>query len=213
MAKKRKSNYAIDVFINCPFDRQYKPLYNAIIFSVFYCGFRARCTREVNDGGQVRIEKIFKIISECKYGLHDISRTSLDSKNNLPRFNMPFELGVFLGSKRFDAKRKKVCLILDTKPHRYQKFLSDVAGQDIQDHGNKEKKLITIVRDWLSDASARTTVPGGAEIDRRYKCFLQDLPKICKKCKLRINELTFNDYARIVSEWIRVTKEKLMQKD
>jgi hypothetical protein len=212
VAQNRKSNYTIDVFINCPFDSQYKPLRDAIIFSVFYCGFRARCTLEVSDAAQVRIEKIFKIISECKYGLHDISQTGLDPKINLPRFNMPFELGVFLGARRFGAgnQKQKVCLIMDTKQYRYRKFLSDIAGQDVRAHGGKEKKLIRIVRDWLSDASGRKTVPGGTEIHRQYDYFLQDLPKICKKCKQQINELTFNDYATIVSKWIQATKEKLM---
>lgn len=213
MAQKRKSDYAIDVFINCPFDSQYKPLRYAIIFSIFYCGFRARCTLEISDASRVRIETIFKIISECKYGLHDISRTSLDPKINLPRFNMPFELGVFLGAKRFGTgkQKQKVCLIIDIEQYRYREFLSDIAGHDIQAHGGEEKKLIKIVRDWLSDASRRKTVPGGAEIYREYKSFLHDLPKMCEKLKREIKELTFNDYANTASEWIQARKKKVIQ--
>lgn len=33
------------------------------------------------------IEKIFKMISQCKFGIHDISLTELDPSNHLPRFN------------------------------------------------------------------------------------------------------------------------------
>lgn len=204
---RRKSDYAIDVFINCPFDDKYKPLRDAIVFSVFYCGFRARCTLEISDAAQVRIEKIFRIISECKYGLHDISQTTLDSKTKLPRFNMPFELGVFLATRRFGVgkQKQKVCLIIDTRQYRYQKFISDIAGQDIQAYGGKVKNVIGVVRDWLSNASGCKSIPGGAEVYRRYERFSRDLPKLCKELKMHVNELTFNDYANIVSTWIQRT--------
>lgn len=208
-----QNNYAKDVFINCPFDRGYKTLFDAIVFSVFFCGFRARCALEIGDSAQVRIEKIFKIIFECKYGLHDISQTGLDARTNLPRFNMPFELGLFLAAKHFGTgkQKQKACLIVDAKQYRYRKFFSDIAGLDIQAHNRKVKDAIGIVRDWLSDASRRKTVPGGLEIHKRYQRFSQDLSKICRELRLQKTELTFNDYANIVSEWIRKT-EWLRQK-
>ena len=37
------SVYSDHVFINCPFDDQYKPLFNAIVFAIHDCGFVARC--------------------------------------------------------------------------------------------------------------------------------------------------------------------------
>ena len=106
------------VFLNVPFDRRYKSLFEALIFAVHDCGLVARCALEGDDGSVVRLDKIFEIISECRYGIHDLSRTTLDAANHLPRFNMPLELGVFLGAKRFgNAKqRSKSCLILDRDP-------------------------------------------------------------------------------------------------
>jgi len=35
------------VFINCPFDRQYQPLLDAIVFCVVACGSEPRCTLEL----------------------------------------------------------------------------------------------------------------------------------------------------------------------
>jgi hypothetical protein len=111
-------------------------LFHSIVFTVIHCGFRARCAQEIDDSGQVRIDKILKIVEDCQYGIHDLSRTELDRSSRLPRFNMPLELGLFLGAKRFGAslQRRKTCLILDRQPHRYQKFISDIAGQDIRSH-------------------------------------------------------------------------------
>ena len=85
------ADYAYSVFVNCPFDAAYQSLFDAIVFAVHDCGYIARCALEVDDSSGVRSEKIAKIIAACKFGIHDISRTGLDSANALPRFNMPNE--------------------------------------------------------------------------------------------------------------------------
>ena len=111
--------YNSNVFINCPFDEMYKDIFNAIVFAVFDCNFRARCALEEEDCGEVRIEKILRLISQCKYGIHDISRTELCETNNLPRFNIPLELGIFLGAKKYgtNEQKKKTCLIIDNEEY------------------------------------------------------------------------------------------------
>lgn len=194
-----------EVFVNCPFDEAYKDIFYAIIFTVFDCGYNARCALEVEDSSEVRIEKIAKIIRECKYGIHDISYTEIDKNTGLPRFNMPLELGMFLGAKRFgdDVQRKKVCLILDKEPYRYQRFISDIAGQDIQSHKNDVQEVIKVLRNWLQNASGRTVIPGGNEILRRYQMLKSDLPVLCAKLRLVVDEMIFNDYINIVSIWLK----------
>src|SRR5437016_14556161 len=103
--------FGSNVFVNVPFDSTYTPLFEAIIFAVSDCGYLVRCTKETQDAGQTRIEKLYKIVGECQLGIHDISRTQLDRTNHLSRFNMPFELGLFLGAKSFvgGTQRKKTC--------------------------------------------------------------------------------------------------------
>ena len=88
--------------------------------------------------------------------VQDISRTELNAAG-LPRFNMPFELGLFLGAKRFGnaMQRRKTCLVLDREPYRYQAFLSDIAGQDIAAHGGEPVRAIGAVRDWLAAGGHR----------------------------------------------------------
>jgi hypothetical protein len=160
------SDYDLSVFINCPFDEAYQPLFRASVFAVFDCGFIPRCSLEVYDSGQVRIDRIAKIIAECRFGIHDISRTELDPAHGLPRFNMPLELGMFLGAQRFGSGRQKQknCLVLDIERYRYQKFVSDIAGQDISAHDATAAILIARIRDWLRAASGVRKLPGGAAI-------------------------------------------------
>ena len=91
-------SYNDNVFINCPFDTEFDNLKNAIVFAIFDCGFTPRCALEISDNGSVRFDNIKKLIGDSKFGVHDISRIELDTVNNLPRFNMPLELGVFIGA-------------------------------------------------------------------------------------------------------------------
>lgn len=199
-----KQPYAACVFINCPFDEDYEQIRNAIVFAVYDCGFIPRCALEENNAGNIRFDKIQKIISECKFGVHDISRTELDEHNGLPRFNMPLELGVFLGAKRFGTsnQKRKNCLILDHEQYRYQQFISDISGQDIRSHNGEANTAIGLVRAWLNDASGRRTIPGGRDIARRYEAFCRDLPVICRNARLEIDEVTFNDYSVFASDWL-----------
>lgn len=197
--------YARQIFVNCPFDAEYRPLFDAIVFIIHDCGFVARSALEVTDTSQVRIEKITGMIESCGLGLHDISRTELDSSTGLPRFNMPLELGLFLGAKRFGMGRQqaKNCLVMDVERYRYQKFISDIAGQDIATHGGKPAKAIRIVRDWLSDAAGKAAkLPGGTVVATRYDEFRRELPVACESIGVVPDELTFNEYVLQVEEWL-----------
>ncbi len=131
-------DYEQNVFINCPFDKIYAPLFQAAIFAVIECGFEVRCGLETSDASQIRIQKIYEQIGSCKYGIHDLSRVQLDENSKLPRFNMPLELGIFMGAKFLGSpkQKQKMCLVFDEIPYRYQKYLSDIAGQDISSHQN-----------------------------------------------------------------------------
>jgi hypothetical protein len=109
------------VFINVPFDRRYKKLFDALVFAVHDCGFLAHCALESDEGSRVRLDKLYAIIAECRYGIHDLSRVTLDTRYRLLRFNMPLELGIFLGAKRYGnpPQRKKSGLILERDLYRF----------------------------------------------------------------------------------------------
>src|SRR3954449_9843207 len=192
--------YEDSVFINVPFDRKYARLGNAIVFAVYDCGFVARSALEVEDSGQARVDKILDIIEQSKFGIHDISRAGIDRQTRLARFNMPLELGLFLGAKRYGSEkdREKRCLILDRSRYRYRSFCSDISGQDIRVHNDQPRDAIRAVRDWLSNQRADLVVAGGKAIFDRYEQFRLQLPQQAHEIKLDYRELTFNDYTRLV---------------
>ena len=199
----RATKYGASVFINCPFDTEYGALLDAIVFAVHDCGFIARCALEIRDTSEVRLNRIIGLIRSCRFGIHDISRTELDVVNKLPRFNMPLELGLFLGAKAFGGKQhsSKVCLVLDTEQYRYQKFCSDIAGQDPSAHGGDPARAIRVVRDWLRPYS-HERIPGAKRIVERYADFRAQLPSMLANAGLD-SEIIFADYAALVTEWLR----------
>ncbi|HST57889.1 MAG TPA: hypothetical protein VLK84_04305 [Longimicrobium sp.] len=197
--------YDNSVFINCPFDSTYRPLFEAVTFAVYDCGFYPRCALEVDDSSQVRIEKINAIVRQSRLAIHDVSRTQLDKGTRLPRFNMPLELGIFLGAKAFGGaeQKRKVAIILDTEQYRYQKYISDIAGQDIRSHGGKVDEAIKVVRNFLSShAPADVLLPGGEMIITRYHGFRSELPKVCADLALDPADLTFGDLTRFIRGWM-----------
>lgn len=60
-----------NVFINGPFDSAYRPLFEAVAFAVYDCGFYPRCAREVDGSPPVRIEKITAITRQCRLAIHE----------------------------------------------------------------------------------------------------------------------------------------------
>ena len=196
-------SYNDNVFINCPFDSDYQPLFDAMIFAVHDCGFVARCALEEGDASQVRIDKIYNIIEDCRYGIHDISRTELDRNSRLPRFNMPLELGIFLGAKRFGVEKQesKKCIVMDREQYRYQKFISDISGQDIFVHNNNPREMVRVIRDWLGTASRHKTISGGSIIWKHYQYFLNDKSQVAHECHYEVEDLEdFNNYSNVVAE-------------
>jgi hypothetical protein len=190
-----------EVFVNCPFDPAYTELFNALMFTIYDCGFAPRCAKEIGTGDQ-RLPKICEMIAECPLGIHDISRTILDPKSKLPRFNMPLELGVFLGHKTF-VEKKKALLVLDTSKFRYQKFCSDLAGIDIQAHNERPRDLIRIVRNWLRmNQGVPENIPDGSELFKRYEDFMIERPTICKRLHFRIRGILYIDYLVVVESWV-----------
>jgi len=194
---------ARSIFINCPFDPEYKPLFRAICFTILACGYAPRCALDYSDSGAVRFAEIVKMITECGLSIHDISRVELDKTSKLPRFNMPLELGADLGLRLEGPARQKTrkILILDTEAHRYDQTLSDISGMDIEAHGNDVGRVIKQVRDWLSTNHDKrvTVLPGSSAISADYDAYLKIAPDVIAGLRLDAHDdMPHSDYLHVV---------------
>ena len=148
------------------------------------------------------------IMSECPFGIHDLSRNGLDPRTSLARFNMPIELGIFLGLGYDEAscKQTKSMIFLDANPRDYEKTASDLKGRDPRIHSNDPDRLITHIREWLRSLGLSGTIPGGKEITRRYRLFLKDIPDLLTQVHLHESEISkpehFLSWCDLVTEWL-----------
>ena len=208
MAAPQKPPYDRCVFVNCPFDAAYKPLFDGILFAIHDCGFVARTALEVTGSAETRLNKIARIIQESRWSLHDISRVEVTPGNPLPRFNMPFECGLALGLQRFGKPkdRKRDFLVLAAKRYQDRRTLSDLAGQDAAYHQNKPGKAIDAIRKFLAPKSP-SAVRGGTAIKVRYRRFQAELPKLLAGLEISRKEILTLDYVpellRVMIEWQR----------
>jgi hypothetical protein len=67
------------VFLNVPYDSAFENLYLAYIAGLSAFGLIPRATLEIPTS-QRRLERILKLIQECGYSIHDLSRVQLDTK-------------------------------------------------------------------------------------------------------------------------------------
>lgn len=158
----------------------------------------------------MRLQKIESIIEQSKFGIHDLSNMELDGKTKLPRFNMPLELGLFLGAKRFgsDAQKDKRLIILDSDPYRYKTAISDISGQDISCHKGSPEEAIKCIRDWLKTVSRRKSIPGSRYVIERYHRYETDFPKICELLRYDTDGLPFNDLWETMVEWQKANADE-----
>lgn len=130
---------------------------------------------------------------------------SLDTKTGLPRFNMPFELGLFLGCRHFSAhaeQNSKGLLVLDSAPHRYRESFSDFAGYEVACHEGSVDRVILVVRDWLAN-SLEKRMYGAAKLQTEFRKFESQRPEMAREFAPHADQVGFTDICHLIREWIR----------
>jgi len=176
-------NPATSVFINCPFDEEFAPLFDAIVFSATCCGFLPRSALESGTVAESRMERIARAVFSSKYSIHDLSRCKGEGNENLARFNMPLELGIAMG-RRLAAPRKKDrhdWLLLVREGHQYAKFVSDLAGYDPKKHDGTAEALVRLVMVWLATRPEATAVPTPRRVLAALPQFREEKAKLTEE--------------------------------
>ena len=170
------------VFLNVPFDKGFERLFVSLVAAIVAIGRTPRCVLEIPERGQGRLNRIKGLIQECRVSIHDLSRVGTPV-----RFNMPFELGLACNLHMMGGNHDLI--ILEKKPYRLDKTLSDLKSCDPFIHSNSPKGIINCVLDSLSSSS------GDPEITQVYRLD-KDLWKVAKELKKDSNNNTL--FARIV---------------
>ena len=146
------------VFLNIPYDQEFRRLYVAYIAGLYHFGLKPRVTLGI-PGGERRMDRILQLIESCRYSIHDLSRVQLDRTPPLtPRFNMPFELGLAIAT----AKRSpdaRPWFVFETVKRRVSKSLSDLDGTDPYIHQGTVEGVMRELCNAFVRRSFRPKVP------------------------------------------------------
>jgi hypothetical protein len=198
------------VFINCPFDKKFAPILQAIAFCVCDLGFIPRLAPENADNGIPRLQRIIELIRGSRFGIHDISRCKSEKSGEYFRLNMAFELGIDHGCSQFGGGplSQKTRLLLEETKYDYQKSLSDISGWDIEAHGGDHEKAVRIVRRWLihhAGANSR----GPSKILHEYADFQEwywERELLLGASEDDIREYPTIDFVRAMSQWVMLDR-------
>jgi hypothetical protein len=209
MTQARLRRDPLAVFVNAPFDPAYDPMLEALVFTIFASGYRARCTLEENDSGDIRLDKLVRLIGESTRSIHDLSRIRpTQGGSDLPRFNMPFELGMAMGAKRFSPPRRNDNIkIMVAEPYKLPEYLSDLGGNDPDAHHNEPSRVVRIVRDFLHTAPSGKPLPGPAKLVTTFSEFKSRLPAIARGIQHEPDEIgvrrSFPTFVWCIAEYLK----------
>src|ERR1700748_2694835 len=150
------------VFVNCPFDDDYRSQFNAIVFTCVYAGFEPVVASSSGRTGRPRLERILAELNACRYSVHDLSRCRGEGDENLARFNMPLELGMAMMKRGAPAAAgaHEYLVLVPEGDYLHHRYISDLAGLDPQTHDGTPARIAAEVLNWLLGA-AETPVQTG----------------------------------------------------
>jgi hypothetical protein len=143
------------VFLNVPFDLDYSPLFLALIAGLTGLGRKPRCAVEVTDSGGDRLDRIVDLLTGCGASIHDLSWIALYGEMQVPRFNIPFELGLACSMSRGSDHR---FFVFEAREHRLRASLSDLNGYDPQIHEGTQEGVLGRILDCFGSPSPSPTL-------------------------------------------------------
>lgn len=164
------------VFLNCPCDEQFLPLFLACVAGICAFGLVPRTTLEI-PGGERLLNRIIGLIRSCRYSFHDLSRVERDSRRPAtPRFNMPFELGLTVMAAAVDPNGH-TWFAFESTTRRMHKSLSDLGGTDEYVHGGVPHGVLH----QIGNALVQHGAPNLQSMLRIHRTLERNVPRILKR--------------------------------
>ena len=156
---------------------------------------------EVESGGRNRLDRLFGLMATCGASIHDLSRVTLSGDLKVPRFNMPFELGITYALSQL---RPHSFFIFEEKAFRLQASLSDLNGHDPHVHDSTPTGIFRCLL-------ACVGTPSGAQSMARLEALTRQLARSASKLQREMGiAVPFHPYIfrQIVAAAIRIARHR-----
>jgi hypothetical protein len=192
------------VFLNIPYDEEFRSLCVAYIVGLYQLGFVPHIASEI-PGGTRRLDRIFSLIKSCRYSIHDLSRVEIDATTaSVPRFNMPLELGLAICWADLNPGLHD-WFVCEAERYRLLKSTSDLNGTDPCIHDGAPEGVLR----ELCNAFRRGRTPSVPEMIAVYRFVESNLDAILDR------NCTRDPYARGVFDelcWLCACLTDLLRK-
>lgn len=175
MPPKLKKTIEQAVFLNIPYDKQFEKLCLAYICAIASFGLVPRATLEIP--GTWRLDRIMELMHSCPFSVHDLSRVQRFAPTRLPRFNMPFELGLAVAWQALGDK-KHAWYVFETKQYRAGRTLSDLSGADVYVHDGTVRGVLREISNAFIRETRKATFPQMMQV---YQLTRRAQPSILRK--------------------------------
>lgn len=172
------------VFLNIPFDAAYEPIAVGLVAALVHLGIQPTTVLELGGGAAPRLDRLLEQIRGSDFSVHDLSRVQVSGRGRgaVPRFNMPFELGLAVAVARLDRDRSAhTCALLEARPYRLQRSLSDMNGFDPIIHNGTRAGAVRSMFEIFavtSPADLRSALRLAAGLARAAKRLKRDLDEL-----------------------------------
>jgi len=186
------------VFLNIPYDEEFRTLYVAYIVGLYQLGLVPHIASEI-PGGTPRLERILALIKSCRYSIHDLSRVEVGGTiSSTPRFNMPLELGLTICWADLNPGFHE-WFVWEAERHRLLRSTSDLNGTDPYIHDGTPEGVLR----ELCNAFRRGRTPSVPEMVAVYRFVESNVDAILARNGTR------DPYARSVFEEVSWLSECL----
>ncbi|HKI01429.1 MAG TPA: hypothetical protein VKK31_05570 [Thermoanaerobaculia bacterium] len=185
-----------DVFLNVPFDTRYSGLFTTLIGGLTAVGLVPHCVLEIPGGGRNRLERIYELIDSCGVSLHDLSRVTLSGPLRVPRFNMPFELGI---AYALTQRQGHQFFIFESRNHRLQASLSDLNGHDPHIHGGTQDGILRCILDCFGPSAGAPSFPALRSLTRKLNRSIRTL-QLDQRLPTPFHPYLFRQVIRVAAE-------------
>ena len=169
------------VFLNIPYDAAFERLYLAYIVGISAFRLIPHIALEIPDTTR-RLDRVQALLHQCRYSIHDLSKVQVSrTAPRIPRFNMPFELGLAVSWSAMNPGRHS-WFVCDSERHRVLKSISDLAGTDINIHDGQVRG---VMRELCNMFARHAVRPDVTDLMKRYRELRLALPQIQRQAGSR----------------------------
>ncbi len=143
------------VFLNIPFDATYEPVFIGLVAALVHLGKHPTTVLEFGGGVEPRLDRLLDQIRGSGFSVHDLSRVQMSGRGHsaVPRFNMPFELGLAVAvARQMRSEPAHAFALLEARPFRLQRSLSDMNGFDPKIHNGTRAGAVRCMFEIFADS-------------------------------------------------------------